>query len=805
MNGLFKYRESDAAANEEKLVSGNSGEQLHSSGNLLQNKFGGRDNFNNNLKTGEVRRFANAIDQIQDYPVLRKHQNNVCKYLDRYHGQLRGFMLTHEMGTGKTPTAVFALDVLKKHYPDRKLLVIAPKALHENFRATIERFQDSITHYGPEDVAFVSSNAPNFFDQLMLAHATPQQAKLFKNNKSTYIPEKHFDKFLVIIDEAHNLFSNIANAKHVIKREGAQLEEYTRAERVYNLIMAADDPKIVYMSGTPIANSPFEFAIAANMFKGWITSGGSSGSGSGKEGRVSRTTVFPEEHSKFNEYFINESGVGMKNMKEFQSRIYGCGSFYGKDYYDPETQALYPRFTRKVEYVPMGDLQFTRYVVKAIELENLKMERKGDFKLEVERWEKERDLKYADAQFRISLRQISNVFTPPGYDAKTYAKLPSAEKKKIADFFLDDIATYSPKIKAVVDKLEADMVPGKKEGAPGVLQAKTIVYSHFVTTIEFFKIFLQSKKIAFGTVTGDDSAEERNAAVERFNDPQSGYNLMIISSAGAEGLDLKGVRNVHILEPQYNLNRIEQVETRGVRFKSHFHLPEQERHVNIYLYICTFGGKKAEDFSGDPSVSQKQVEYILSKPSVDVDLYQKSVQKKKTYNDLIECIKRSAVDCYNYRPENECINAVPMNKPLYELNIPYDISSGGYKVDTSISGATGLRPMMRLFTKVADSGESYVFKKVTPVTSSTNSGKDKGPHTWEPVAEFNGVNLVSTAGSILNKARFHLDGYLKKPDAYTAVFYESDAPMVDSTVDLTPKNSWGGPLALEEKIAAEDF
>jgi hypothetical protein len=312
------------------------------------------------------------------------------------------------------------------------------------------------------------------------------------------VDEKLFDNFIVIVDEAHNFFSNIANAKHVIKRNEAQLSDFTQAERVYNLILSADDPKIIYMSGTPIANTPFEFAIAVNMIKGWITTGG-RGDG---HGSVNRTTIFPEEHSKFNEYFINETGVGMKNMKEFQARIYGTCSFYGKDYYTDETKALFPTFTRNVDYIEMGELQFKKYMIKAIELEGLKMQRKGDFKLEVERWEKERDMKYADAQFRISLRQIANVFTPSGYDAETYEKLSSKEKDKIAAHFLEDIKSYSPKIFKLVERVEASQLKGG--GYP-----KTVIYSHFTTTLEFIRIYLRHKGIKFGTVTGGDSAEER--------------------------------------------------------------------------------------------------------------------------------------------------------------------------------------------------------------------------------------------------------------------------------------------------------
>ena len=752
------------------------------------------DRFNNNLKTTEVRRYANIVDQLKDFPVLLRHQQGVCKYLDNYHNLLRGFMITHEMGTGKTITAVFALNVLKKHYPDRKLLVIAPKALHVNFRDTIKRFQAELS-YTPDEVAYVSSNASNFYDQLMLAHSTPQYAALYKKGKLSIDNEKLFDEKLVVIDEAHNFFSNIANAKHIIKRGEAQLAEYSQAERVYNLILAADAPKIVYMTGTPIANTPFEFAIAANMLKGW------TGSGS------RRTTVFPEEHSRFNDYFINENGVGMKNMKEFQARIYGCGSFYGKDYYSPETRELFPTFSRHIEYIPMGELQFKKYIDKAIELEGLKSKREGKFKLEVERWEKERDQKYADAMFRISLRQISNVFTPPGYTAESYPKLPLKEKEAIANYFLDDIASYSPKIFELVRKLEASGFgnsQGSSQGSQGSRDSqgskgsqgsanagpKTVIYSHFTTTLEFIKIYLRSKGIAFGTVTGEDSAEDRAIAVKKFNDPKSGHNLMIISSAGAEGLDLKGVRAVHILEPQYNLNRIEQIETRGVRFQSHIHLPEGERHVEIYLYVCVFGNVKNLTETLKDVASEAQLEYILGKPSVDVDLYQKSIEKKKTYNDLIACIKKAAVDCYNYRPENECVNAKMVNKPLYELNIPYDISINGYEQAERVNET---KSMMRLY---APEGLSFVYKRTkTP----------QGTFVYEPMAKFHGDELAPITGATMGEAGYHLNQFQKNPEGYKPIFYEQAAPLVEGSRDLVKgeKDYWGNPA--EEAVLGGSY
>ena len=66
--------------------------------------------------------------------------------------------------------------------------------------------------------------------------------------------------------------------------------------------------------------------------------------------------------------------------------------------------------------------------------------------------------------------------------------------------------------------------------------------------------------------------------------------------AGAEGLDFKFIRQVHILEPWYNMNRIEQIIGRAVRTCSHKDLPFIERNVQIYLYGTILEDKEKEAY-----------------------------------------------------------------------------------------------------------------------------------------------------------------------------------------------------------------
>jgi ERCC4-related helicase len=77
---------------------------------------------------------------------------------------------------------------------------------------------------------------------------------------------------------------------------------------------------------------------------------------------------------------------------------------------------------------------------------------------------------------------------------------------------------------------------------------------------------------------------KRKKIVENFNDGV--YDALLISSAGAEGLDLKKTTSVHILEPHWNNEKIEQVIGRAVRYDSHKGLSKEKQVVEVYQYYA---------------------------------------------------------------------------------------------------------------------------------------------------------------------------------------------------------------------------
>ena len=100
-------------------------------------------------------------------------------------------------------------------------------------------------------------------------------------------------------------------------------------------------------------------------------------------------------------------------------------------------------------------------------------------------------------------------------------------------------------------------------------------------------------------ITGDktlspDNVKDLELVTNINNKEGAKVKVILISQAGSEGLDFKFIRQVHVLEPWYNMNRIEQILGRAVRTCSHKNLPFKQRNVEIYLHGSLMENKTEE-------------------------------------------------------------------------------------------------------------------------------------------------------------------------------------------------------------------
>jgi hypothetical protein len=98
--------------------------------------------------------------------------------------------------------------------------------------------------------------------------------------------------------------------------------------------------------------------------------------------------------------------------------------------------------------------------------------------------------------------------------------------------------------------------------------------------------------------------------------------VFIATASASEGINLFGYREAHILDPHFNLSRIEQAIGRTIRYKSHLMLPPQMRNVVVYMYSATLPKVETVDLykyriSELKAITTGQVEKILKENAVD--------------------------------------------------------------------------------------------------------------------------------------------------------------------------------------------
>jgi hypothetical protein len=227
------------------------------------------------------------------------------------------------------------------------------------------------------------------------------------------------------------------------------------------------------------------------------------------------------------------------------------------------------------------------------------------------------------------------------------------ETNKRSIFAPDNIQQYSEKIKSIVDSIL------NNEGItlvysqylyggllPLALALEEIGFKRFTKKTSLLspdyiskhriapKKSISGKQLTYAMITGatttissQNSIEIKNTASEENKDGDI-IKVILISRAGSEGIDLKNIRSIHIMEPWYNMNRIEQIIGRGVRNCSHRLLPYKKRNVLIYLY-----GTSYEDENND------LVE------GIDLYLYRISEIKAIKIGAVTRILKETAVDC----------------------------------------------------------------------------------------------------------------------------------------------------------------
>lgn len=194
------------------------------------------------------------------------------------------------------------------------------------------------------------------------------------------------------------------------------------------------------------------------------------------------------------------------------------------------------------------------------------------------------DVAHGDAEFpAVKHEQVILPMTEPYY--KEYFRVQTQQSR---------LMSLSPMfyhhVRAACNALQSDVIranPKVQWVLDFILEHRdlpTMIYSSFKKNGLFvIQEKLDEYGIPYASVTGDMTTKQRENAVELYN--KGVINVLFVSDAGSEGLDLKGTRVEILYETEWNASKTNQAAGRGPRRGSHKHLPVDERAVTIYQLI----------------------------------------------------------------------------------------------------------------------------------------------------------------------------------------------------------------------------
>ena len=174
-------------------------------------------------------------------------------------------------------------------------------------------------------------------------------------------------------------------------------------------------------------------------------------------------------------------------------------------------------------------------------------------------------------------------------------------------------------------------------------------------------------KPKFALYTGTETSEEREILRNIFNSawdlvPTNIANelktmsennhlgevvkVLMITASGAEGINLKNVRYVHITEPYWHPVRVEQAIGRARRICSHEHLPLKLQTVTAFLYLMVFSDKQlTSDESIELRLNDKSKIDKNTPVTTDQALYEIATIKEEINKQILTSVKEAAIDC----------------------------------------------------------------------------------------------------------------------------------------------------------------
>lgn len=535
---------------------------------------------------------------------LQSHQKFLRRVLSP-DSPTRNLLMVHGTGVGKSCTAIQIAEeyILRPEFQWKKVLVVAGPAVQSNFKTEIFDINRVSLDKTQTLLSSKQCTGRRYLDMLMRIEADPKQwnvpdtrirlgtladriinefyefigystfgaminkklLELKPADAEKWIHET-FDNRLVIIDEAHNL------------REGSS-EMKTVSTGLESLVKMAKGMVLVLLTATPMYDNHEEIVFYMNLFL-W---------NDGKQ-PASRKLVASD-------YFMPDGNIKPSKEQEFRDWAQMYVSYVkGENPFTfpfrlpaPETEEL-PEplvgFTG-LDLGPATKMKYLTVFASTVSGEQKKVI-DGTHGKEGDDEESRKALMIPTLSVLPGNREFGDVFRQTGTQWE-YTGEPCLTPETLAG--------VSAKFASVIKTIES---------SKGVV----LVYSNYVTrgsrlfamaleehgytpasgpTLLANPAFKGKSKGEYMLLSSEVSTPQTNALLQlaRSDKNVNGARVRIIVTTPriSEGVNFRYVRQVHVLDPWWNMSRIEQVIGRALRTCSHQALPFEEQNCSVYLHV----------------------------------------------------------------------------------------------------------------------------------------------------------------------------------------------------------------------------
>ncbi len=261
--------------------------------------------FNTSIKGGasdKINKYMEHLDLTHNF--LTNYQTAVFKYFesDLFRNK-RLLLLWLSVGRGKTLLSISCGIAGLENGEFKRIVIMSPKSVQNEFEKNLNFY--CYLAFGEEG----KLEAYNRYSKQiqMIAYNSYKSYEEFVTNK-TIGDHTNYENTLFIIDEAHLFFKSVIKVNLLPDDVNDEEKRFIgNANKIYTEIMSIEKFKVLALTGTPSAKTPYETIPMFNM--------------------AYEKLLFTENYEEFNEKYINDITNKIKHFKTLREKLDGLVAY----------------------------------------------------------------------------------------------------------------------------------------------------------------------------------------------------------------------------------------------------------------------------------------------------------------------------------------------------------------------------------------------------------------------------------------------------------------------------------------------